>query len=32
MPGVPWLRNGNLLDAILERMKNAVPVILVEEP
>jgi hypothetical protein len=32
MPGVPWLRNGNLLDAILERMKDAVPVILVEEP
>jgi hypothetical protein len=32
MPGVPWLRNGNLLDAILERMKNAAPAILVEEP
>lgn len=31
MPGVPWLRNGNLLDAILERMIDAVPVILVEE-
>jgi hypothetical protein len=32
MPGVPWLRNEKLLDAILERMKDAVPVILVEEP
>jgi len=32
MPGVPWLRNGNLLDTILERMKDGVPVILVEEP
>jgi hypothetical protein len=32
MPGVPWLRNGALLDAILERMKDAFPVILVEEP
>src|SRR5664279_3104848 len=25
MPGVPWLRNGALLDAILERMKDASP-------
>ena len=32
MPGIPWLRNGDLLDAILERMKDAVPVILLEEP
>ena len=32
MPGVPWLRNGALLDAILERMDGATPVILVEEP
>ena len=32
MPGVPWLRNGVLLDAILDRMDGATPVILVEEP
>ncbi len=32
MPGVPWLRNGDLLDAILERMKDTDPVILLEEP
>ena len=32
MPGVPWLQNENLLDAILERMDGASPVILVEEP
>ncbi len=32
MPGVPWLRDGALLDAILERMRDAVPVILLEEP
>ncbi len=32
MPGVPWLRNGPLLDAILDRMDGAHPVILVEEP
>lgn len=32
MPGVPWLRNGDLLDAILERMKDAVPLMLLEEP
>ncbi|MDP1832739.1 MAG: bacillithiol biosynthesis BshC [Geothrix sp.] len=32
MPGVPWLRNGALLDAILDRMDGATPVILVEEP
>lgn len=32
MPGVPWLRNRGLLDAILERMQDADPVILVEEP
>ncbi len=32
MPGVPWLRNDVLLDAILERMDGATPVILLEEP
>jgi hypothetical protein len=32
IPGVSWLRNGALLDAILERMDGATPVILVEEP
>jgi len=32
LPGVPWLRSGALLDAILERMDGAHPVILVEEP
>lgn len=32
MPGVPWLRNSALLDAILERMDGATPVILLEEP
>jgi hypothetical protein len=32
VPGVPWLRNGPLLDAILARMDGATPVILVEEP
>jgi hypothetical protein len=32
LPGVPWLRNGPLLDTILERMNDAVAVILVEEP
>lgn len=32
MPGVPWLRNERLLDAILECMDGASPVILVEEP
>jgi hypothetical protein len=32
LPGVPWLRNGALLDAILDRMNGTVPVILVEEP
>jgi hypothetical protein len=32
MPGVPWLRNGALLDAMLERMDGATAVILVEEP
>lgn len=30
--GVPWLRNEALLDAILDRMDGASPVILVEEP
>jgi hypothetical protein len=32
MPGVPWLRNGALLDAILDRMDGATSVILLEEP
>ena len=32
IPGVPWLRSGALLDAILERMDGTRPVILVEEP
>ncbi len=32
MPGVPWLRNDALLDAILDRMDGATSVILVEEP
>ena len=32
MPGVPWLRNEALLDAILDRMDGATPAILVEEP
>jgi hypothetical protein len=32
LAGVPWLRNGALLDAILERMNPAPPVILLEEP
>ncbi|WP_306592000.1 bacillithiol biosynthesis BshC [Geothrix sp. 21YS21S-4] len=32
MPGVPWLRNGALLDTILARMDGAATVILVEEP
>jgi Bacillithiol biosynthesis BshC len=32
MPGVPWLRDGALLDAILDRMRQAAPVILLEEP
>lgn len=32
LPGVPWLRNGALLDAILDRMDGETPVILVEEP
>ncbi len=32
LPAVPWLRNEALLDAILERMQVADPVILVEEP
>jgi len=32
LPGVPWLRNGALLDAILERMDGSEPVILLEEP
>jgi hypothetical protein len=32
LPGVPWLRNGALLDAILDRMDGATPVILLEEP
>ncbi|MBI1753255.1 MAG: bacillithiol biosynthesis BshC [Acidobacteria bacterium] len=30
-PGLPWLRSGELLDAILERMDGATPLILVEE-
>lgn len=30
--GVPWLRNGALLDAILDRMDGTTSVILVEEP
>jgi hypothetical protein len=30
--GAPWLRNGPLLDAILERMDGITPVILLEEP
>lgn len=32
LPGVPWLRDAALLDAILDRMDGATPVILVEEP
>ncbi len=32
IPGLPWLRSRPLLDAILERMDGAQPVILVEEP
>jgi uncharacterized protein YllA (UPF0747 family) len=32
MPGIAWLRNSTLLDAILKRMEGAEPVILVEEP
>jgi len=32
IPGVPWLRSGALLDAILDRMDGTHPVILVEEP
>jgi hypothetical protein len=32
LPAVRWLRNDALLDAILERMRLADPVILVEEP
>jgi hypothetical protein len=32
LPGVPWLRDGVLLDRILERMDGATSVILVEEP
>lgn len=32
IPGVPWLRSGALLDAILVRMDGSHPVILVEEP
>ncbi len=32
LPGAPWLRNGALLDAILKRMDDAAPVILLEEP
>ena len=31
-PGLPWLRNEALLDAILDRHGRATPVILVEEP
>ena len=32
LPGVQWLKNNRLLDAILERMDSPDPVILVEEP
>ncbi|NWJ39720.1 MAG: bacillithiol biosynthesis BshC [Geothrix sp.] len=32
IPGLPWLRSGALLDAILDRMDGTRPVILVEEP
>ena len=32
LPGVAWLRQPNLLDAILERMDGQTPLILVEEP
>ncbi|HEY3400861.1 MAG TPA: bacillithiol biosynthesis BshC [Geothrix sp.] len=32
MPGLSWLRNGALLDRILERMDGATALILVEEP
>ncbi len=32
VPGVSWLRNPKLLDAILERMDGTTPVILLEEP
>lgn len=32
LSGVAWLRNGPLLDAILERMAGLPPLILVEEP
>jgi len=31
-PGVPWLRNGRLLDQLLACMEGAAPVILLEEP
>jgi len=31
IPGVPWLRSGALLEAILERMDGTRPVVLVEE-
>lgn len=32
IPGVTWLQNPRLLDAMLERMDGAAPVILLEEP
>jgi len=32
VPGAPWLRSPQLLDAILDRMDGSSPVILVEEP
>jgi hypothetical protein len=32
LPGLPWLRNEALLDALLSRMDGATPLILVEEP
>jgi len=32
MPGLPWLQNPALLDAILARMDGSQPLILVEEP
>jgi hypothetical protein len=32
VPGVPWLRNGPLLDQLLEHMDGATPLILLEEP
>lgn len=32
LPGLVWLRRGNLLDALLERLSEAPPLLLLEEP